>query len=325
MRRSAIVCTLLWAVAPPCGGQTYLLIVSGLGGDAHYAEVFYQWGSSLADAASKLGVPDSNIFFLAENPGRDPRISGVPTKEEIARILSALARKTPQGSGLWVVLIGHGSDREEPRLSLPGPDLSARELGEMLESFANASVAVVNTASASGGFLPVLSRPGRVVVTATRSGFEQNQTVFPRFFAEAFSGAGADLNKDGRVSLLEAFVYARESVRRHYEADQRLLTEHAMLDDNGDKSGSDRPSEEGGDGAFAARTFLEAPVAAAVVADAEFFALLAKKDSLEKRIAELRSVRGAIPEEEYEKRLEELLVQLAMVDRAIREREGRPR
>ncbi|GIW51227.1 MAG: hypothetical protein KatS3mg081_0582 [Gemmatimonadales bacterium] len=327
MRGAAVACGLVLAAAAPCAGQTHLVIVSGLGGDPQYTEAFYQWGAALADAASKLGVPDTNIFFLAENPERDRRIAGAPTREEVARVLSRLEGKVQgQRSALWIVLIGHGSDRGEPRLSLPGPDLSARELGQMLERFSGARVAVINTASASGGFLPVLSRPGRVVVTATRSGFEQNQTLFPKFFSEAFSGTGADLDKDGRISLLEAFVYARESVRRYYEADQRLLTEHAMLDDDGDGAGTDQPSESEGDGVLAARMFLDAGVLPeAMVADAELAALLARKDSLEARIAELRSVRGAMAQGEYEKRLEELLVELALVDRAIRERGGRDR
>jgi hypothetical protein len=300
-----------------------LLIVSGLGGDAHYSRVFYEWGASLADAASKLGVPGTNIFFLSENPAGDRRVAGAPTRDEIRRILSALGGRAGRGSALWVVLIGHGSDRGEPRLSLPGPDLSARELDSMLGAFSEWKVAVINTTSASGGFLPVLSRAGRVVITATRSGFEQNQTIFPKFFVEAFAGSGADLNKDGKVSLLEAFVYARNGVRRYYEADQRLLTEHAMLDDSGDGTGTYEPSEFEGDGALAARMFLDAGVAPAAVADAELGALLSRKDSLEARIAELRSLRGAMAEEEYERQLEELLVELALVDRAIRERGGR--
>jgi hypothetical protein len=148
--------------------------------------------------------------------------------------------------------------------------------------------------------------------------------VFAEFFAEAFWGSGADLNKDGRVSLLEAFVHTRESVRRYYEADQRLLTEHALLDDDGDGRGSDQPSEVGGDGVLASRMFLDAGVGAWVaVADSQLAALLARRDSLEERMSELRSLRGAMPEGEYERRLEQLLVELALTDRAIRERGGK--
>ena len=52
--------------------------------------------------------------------------------------------------------------------------------------------------------------------------------------ARALAEDGADLDKDERVSMLEAFTFARAEVGRVYERDNRLLTEHAMLDDDGD-------------------------------------------------------------------------------------------
>lgn len=311
------------ALAAPCSGQSYLVVVCGLGGEAHYREAFYEWGVSLIEAASRLGVPPSNIFFLAENPERDGRITGPPTKEQLEHILHRLGENRHSALSLWVVLIGHGSDRGEPRFSLPGPDLSGAELRRMLEPWEKSRVAVINAASASGGFLPVLSRPGWVVVTATRSGFEQNRTVFPKFLVEAFAEQGADLDKDGRVSLLEAFVHTRESVRRHYQNEGRLLTEHALLDDNGDGEGSDVPAENGKDGALAARTFLAPTWEPVAVADSQLAVLLKKRDSLDFEITRLKSSRESLSQEEYEQQLEALLVELALVDRAIANRGGR--
>lgn len=311
------------ALAAPCSAQSYLVVVCGLGGEEQYREAFYQWGVSLVEAAARLGIPPSDIFFLAETPERDRRIVGPPTKAQVEQILRRLSQQRDSALSLWVVLIGHGSDRGEPRFSLPGPDLSAVDLKRMLEPWEQSRVAVINAASASGGFLPVLSRPGWVVVTATRSGFEQNQTVFPQFFVEAFARQVADLDKDGRVSLLEAFVHARESVRRHYQNEGRLLTEHAMLDDNGDGEGSDLPAESSKDGALAARTFLAPAVEPVAVADSELALLLKKRDSLDWEIARLKSFRGSLSQEEYERQLEALLVELALVDRAIGIRGGR--
>jgi hypothetical protein len=89
---------------------------------------------------------------------------------------------------------------------------------------------LVNTASASGDFVPVLSGPNRVLVTATKTGFERNETIFGEFFVDAFASDGADTDKDNRVSVLEAFTYARREVTRRYEDSNRLLTEHALLE-----------------------------------------------------------------------------------------------
>ena len=56
---------------------------------------------------------------------------------------------------------------------------------------------------------------------------ERNQTVFPSYFVEAFAEDKADADKDQRVSVLEAFVYARREVERFYEKGRLLATEHA--------------------------------------------------------------------------------------------------
>lgn len=310
------------AAPPAAGAQTYLVVVSGLGGDPQFSTLFYQWGRTLVDAASRLGLPDSQVTFLAEQPARDSlRIDGPATRDDITRSLGALAARVPPEAVLVLVLLGHGSDRGSPRLSLPGPDLSAGELGQVLSAFPTQRVAVINTASASGGFVPALSARRRVVITATKSGFEQNHATFGGHFVEAFTGTAADADKNERVSLLEAFQYARQAVRRAYEADQRLLTEHALLDDNGDGVGSETPGETAGDGVLAASVFLAPAVPAlAAAGDPELQTLLARKASLEGRIAELRARRASLSTDEYDRQLEALLVDLAEVDQRIRER-----
>ena len=78
----------------------------------------------------------------------------------------------------------------------------------------------------------------RVVVTATRSGDEQNFARFGQYLAEAIADPRADLDKDGQVSLLEAFLTASSRVDEYYRTRSQLATEHALLDDNGDRLGT---------------------------------------------------------------------------------------
>ena len=59
--------------------------------------------------------------------------------------------------------------------------------------------------SASGDMLPVVAAPNRVVITATKSSFERNESHFAEFFVDALTKDVADVDKDGRVSLLDAF------------------------------------------------------------------------------------------------------------------------
>lgn len=306
--------------------QEYLVVVAGLGGDEPSRRSFHDWAMALVRAAPQLGVPDSHVVYLGEDPARDPaRMAARSTKHNVEETLRTLARRLGPSDQVIVVLIGHGTEREgEPQFNLPGPDLTARDLAALLDALPAERVAVVNTASASGAFLPVLSAPGRVIVTATKSGFERNQTQFPRYLVEALTGGGADTDKDGRVSLLEAFDYARREVARAYEADGRLLTEHALLDDNGDGEGSAAPGADAADGALA-RTIVFGGPAAVTTGDPVLAQLYREKADLERRIAALRQRKEAMPREAYERQLEELLVGLAMNGRAIREREGRGR
>src|SRR5205085_8538772 len=80
---------------------------------------------------------------------------------------------------------------------------------------------------------------------------------FGGYFVQAFASEGADTDKDSKVSLLEAFEFARREVARFYETEHRLQTEHALIDDNGDGQGSREPNLVAGDGAVARRFVLQ--------------------------------------------------------------------
>jgi hypothetical protein len=312
---------------PPAQAQTRLVVISGLAGEPKYAQSFHAWSASLVDAArSRYGMADSSIVWLAEDPAKAPgRIAGRSTKENIERTLEGLAPRMRAGEQLVVVLVGHGSMQGDGvRLTLPGPDVSATDLARLLAKHGSRRVAVIVAASSSGDFVPVLSGPGRVVITATKSGFERNESIFGGHFVAALAGDGADADKDGRVSLLEAFTYAVREVRRIYEQENRLLTEHALLDDNGDRSGSTEPGARGGDGGLARSFFLTGAASAATASsDPRATALRKEKEELESKIEALKGRKDAMDAKVYEAELERLLVDLAAATRALRALEGR--
>src|ERR1019366_3632334 len=97
---------------------------------------------------------------------------------------------------------------------------------------------VIQCASASGPFLNALSATNRVIITATRSGSEVNATRFGGYLARAIADPAADLDKDGQTSLLEAYLDASRRVALFYKEQGRLMSEHALLDDNGDGLGT---------------------------------------------------------------------------------------
>jgi hypothetical protein len=316
------------ALAGPLAAQTnHLVIVAGLDGDPALGAAMHTWAAAMVDAAAARGLAAEDIVYLAPEPSRDPtRIDGESRKDRVEAVLQELAGRAAPDASVFIVLFGHGSHRgEESRFNLPGPDMTAMEFAALLDAFPTQTIVFVNTTSASGGFLPALSGPNRVVVTATKSGNERNLTTFGEHFAEALAGDGADVDKDGRVSVLEAFTYARTEVARSYERGNRLLTEHAMLDDDGDGTGSAAPDPSVGDGRLAGSVFLAGGVGVAsrtASDDPALQRLYNERADLERRVAQLRSQKDDLDAETYDRRLEELLLELAMTNRQIRQREG---
>jgi hypothetical protein len=328
MKRLLVAAVMCLATASVAAAQdSYLLVVVGLGGDEENAARFHGWAVALVDAArTRYGLPASHVTYLGENPARDPgRIAGKSTREGIEAAVGRIAASARPGDRAFIVLIGHGATATgEPRFNLPGPDLTAAEFGRLLGRLAALQVVFVNTASASGSFIPALSGKDRAVVAATRTDGERNQTRFAEFFVEAYATDAGDIDKDGRISILEAFTWARRRVVESYERDGQLLTEHAVLDDDGDGKGTDKPGEPGADGALARTLFMTSgtsTVGSEQTADPELRALLEQQKALEGRIAALRAAKGTIEAAQYERDLEQLLVELARTSRAIKEKQ----
>jgi len=322
------------ALAPPpaAAQRSHLLVVAGLGGEPAYVESFYRWGAAMVDAArGRLGLADSSVIFLAERPERDPaRIRARSTKEEIGRAVEALAARSAPGDRVLVLLIGHGSaEGGEARLNLPGPDLTAAELAVLLDRLKGREVAVVNAASASGAFLDALAAEGRIVVTATRNAAERNRTLFAGHFVDAYAGDGADADRDGRVSLFEAFEYARREVARAYSGEGRLQTEHALLDGDGDGRAVTEPDPAGPDARAALafvlgndRTTAVAEVGGDAASDPALRELHETRRRLEREVAELRAAKDTLDAAVYVRELERLLLELARTNQAIRRAGG---
>lgn len=322
MLRSIATALLLWSQST-FATEIHFVVVSGIGGESEYSRLFSAWSLNLLDAAEhELGVSPGRTIYLAHQPRTDPaRADDLSRKENILGTLTEIETRAGEGDLVALFLIGHGSMQNgTPQFNIPGPDISATELAEALDSLDGPRILIVNTSPSSGAFLPVLSGPNRIVITATRGGSENNHTVFAEHLAAALTSDGADTDKDGRISVLEAFQYARLEVEREYESDRRMLTEHAMLDDNGDGEGTLQPGTEGGDGSLARVTYLTSPRAPTETNDTarrELTRLRARSDQIERQIDELRAEKERLEPSIYDDRLEELLVELALNRRAL--------
>jgi hypothetical protein len=306
--------------------RAFLLIVVGLAGDPEHGELFAKWGSALAEASAKVGVARERVVYLAAAKEGAGQANGRATREEIEEALAGFAKAATPDDVVYVVLFGHGSyDGQTARFNLPGRDMTPGDFNALLRKVPG-RVVFVNTSSSSGPFVEELSGPGRAIITATRSGAEQFTTLFGGYFVEAFSTESADADKNGRISMLEAFQYARAEVTRAYEREGLLATEHAMLDDNGDKSGSQTPSPTAADGKLAAGLSLgSAADAAPLPADPKLRALYLERRDLERRVESLRLLKDSMPPAKYASELERLVTDLALKTREIRNLEGDPK
>jgi hypothetical protein len=211
------------------------------------------------------------------------------------------------------MLIGHGSfDGVDYKINLPGPDLAASELAAMLDRVPATRQLVVNMTSASGGSRAMLQKANRVIITATKSGFEKNATVFARYWVEALRDPAADTDKNDVISALEAFRYAEQKTAKFYETQKRLATEHPSLADTGNGEAVRAPSPENGVGLLANRfVLLRIGAAQAVASTPEKQKLLAHKEELEGLIDQLKYQKSSLAVEVYRTRLNALLLELA--------------
>jgi hypothetical protein len=305
------------ALLPRAGvaAERYALVVRGVAGSPAHAERQAAWGATLVEAlVARLEVPAAHVRVLQPEPAP---AGALATAATLRAALGDLRGRIRPGDLLLVVLLGHGTfDGVDAKFNLVGPDLEAAEWRALLAGVPG-RVVFVNTTSASAPFLARLAAPGRVVITATDSPAQRFDTVFPEFFAEAFGGEESDLDKDGRVSIGEAFAHASRRTRRWYEQQGRLPTERAVLDDTGDGVGKEAGAV-GPDGAVAARVFLDGGDQPALRRDPAVSELIARRDVLEGAVEDLKRKRAFMPAADYARELERLLVDLARTSRRIR-------
>lgn len=319
-----------FAAAQASLGKRYAVIVAGLGGEEEYSERFWQQTSKLYDLLlNEYEYTDSSIYFLAEDPERDPaRVDGKATAQEIRRVFGALGSELSRDDQLFIYLTGHGSfDGDWAKFNLVGPDLRDIDFDQLLDGSKAGTVIFVNAASASGPFIQKVSQSGRLVITATRSGQEIYATHFGDFFIDGLLAPDADTDKNGRISMLEAFEYARTEMTKWYDDQRRLRAEHPLLDDTGKGEGSEEPAKTEQIGRWAASLYLEPPSAELQQAVARLQkgtstpadSLDVRKMLLQKEIDSLKARKNSIPQEEYTRELERLLIELARVNRSLKQ------
>lgn len=199
---------------------------------------------------------------------------GPATREALTAAVETLRQELRPEDALWVVVLGHGHyDGRRSWLNLPGPDFHQDEVGKLFRGLACREQVFVVATPASGFYVKPLSAPGRVVISATEADLEVNETLFAAALAEELirlgepampkagsaappaAEAGAppatppaaeagqeavmpppspDADGDGVLTLFDLYIATTRGVAQKYIAESLLITEHALIDDNGD-------------------------------------------------------------------------------------------
>lgn len=315
-----LLCTFQAVVAqepatPLHSARQELIVIIGAPGTDEYRTAFETWAARWKVAAERAAA-DCTVIGAGDHSAAD-------LKELTAAIAASIAVETTEP--LWIVFIGHGTfDGRTASLNLSGPDMTSPQIAEMLQT-AKRPIAFIACASCSSPFINALSAPDRIVITATKDG---NQIQYSRFgdaMSQAIGGLDADINRDGQTSLLEAWLFASRRTAEFYATEGRLVTEHALLDDNGDSKGTRAEVYEADrlktnienadqlDGTLASRWHL-------VRSDEERRLTPEQRqtrDDLELQLEELRRRKDELTDAEYLLQLEPILVPIARLYESI--------
>ncbi|MEX0737731.1 MAG: hypothetical protein WD071_00150 [Pseudohongiella sp.] len=295
--------------------EKYAVILTGAAASDEIAGRFQRWTTELHHTLrDDYGYDSDNIRVLHDDgQGIDGlTLAGSSRVDDIADALARLQGEISSGDQLSLFMIGHGSGRfGDAKFNNVGPDMTGTDLAAMLEGFTEQDLVVVNTTSASFEFSRELSAMGRVVVSATRSPSERYDPMFAGYFIEGLKGQTADLDRNDRVSVLELFNYAAGRVAGWYDEQGRLATENAVLDDTGDGLFSREPGLNAEDGLLAEIAYLDVIVPEQAKTSPQARELLADMQSIEREIFILRNQKQNYLEDDYWRRLEALLIDLA--------------
>lgn len=284
--------------------RVMLVVVSEPGNPAYELE-FHRQAKAWQDLAAKGGFEVKTLGL-----GEAPAASDRPLLEE------TLGGLPKSGGDLWLVWIGHGSyDGRTANFNLRGPDIDADAVAGLLEPFERRLI-LLHLFSASGPFLTTLSKPNRVVVSATR-GNQKNYSRFGEKLADAVGSSDADLDLDGSLSLLEATLHAAGATQAFYEDAQRVVQENAILDDNGDGRGTPAEAFKGlrAEGAAADGTLAREIHFLTANPDPLPPEVREQRAKLEAAIDALRQRKPDLEEDAYYAELEKLLREMAKLYR----------
>ena len=305
MKLRILVAMLLFPIL--AHAESSVLIISGAPGDEEHAKKYTAWTESTRLVlVGEMGFLPNRVIVLSNEKA---------TQAEIKDAFAKLKDQLKPADSFFLFLIGHGSyDGLEYKFNNVGPDLTGSDFSKLLATLSTSRIVIVNSSSNSGGATEALAGKNRMVISATKTGFEGNDTVFYEYFLAGLQKSAADENKDQKISVWEAFKFAVDGVDRFYKDAGRIATEHPQISDNGAPMTGVLPQPP----VMANLTSfnVDRPVS---VADAKLQALLDEQKQIQQKIETLQINKASMLPEDFNKQIEDLILQLAQKTQQVEE------
>ena len=301
MKLRVLIVMLLFPVL--AHAESSALILSGAPGDDEHAKKYTAWtDTTRLILTGEMGFAPNRVIVLSNEK---------TTQADIKDAFAKLKEQLKPADSFFLFLIGHGSyDGLEYKFNNVGPDLTGSDFSKLLSTLSASRIVVVNSSSNSGGATEAMAGKNRMIVSATKTGFEGNDTVFYEYFLDGLKQSAADENKDHRISVWEAFKFAVDGTERFYKDAGRIATEHPQISDNGSPMTGVVPQAP----VMANLTSfnVDRPV---VVADAKLQALLDEQKQIQKKIEDLQISKPV----DFDEQIEKLILQLALKSQQVEE------
>jgi hypothetical protein len=305
MKLRILVAMLLFPIL--AHAESSALIISGAPGDEEHTKKYTAWTESTRLVlVGEMGFLPNRVIVLSNEKA---------TQAEIKDAFAKIKDQLKPADSFFLFLIGHGSyDGLEYKFNNVGPDLTGSDFSKLLATLSASRIVVVNSSSNSGGATEAMAGKNRMIVSATKTGFEGNDTVFYEYFLAGLQKSAADENKDQKVSVWEAFKFAVDGVERFYKDTGRIATEHPQISDNGSPMSGVVSSAP----VMANLTSfnVDRPV---TVADAKLQTLLDEQKQIQQKIEALQINKASMSPADFDKQIEDLILQLAQKTQQVEE------
>ena len=266
MRQTLIIILAMGLISGTAFAADHVLIIGGAAGEKSFYDAFWSATSQFHELLiDEYGYTQAQITFLFEDMGGSEESGIVDTESKREQVLAAFAElaETVQPSDRFLLfMLGHASrtGRGDLKFNLRGRDITEAEYVTLINAIPAERQILIFGFPYSGKLVPQLSKPGRIILTSSspNEGYSL-QAGFGNVFVDAFSAAANDTDKNGDISLLEAFLSLQARTKAFYEQAGTVQSEHPHLDDNGDRNATRNlaaVAEDADDGALAEKTFL---------------------------------------------------------------------